>query len=123
MFRDSLGGRGIELIAELGAKADIVPYSCSEAGTMALSRPDLYDRFVCCCGRPKAEFIDDLAAAKDVKVLIQYGRDDESVAPDLIAKGVGPLREAGLDVTEHVYDTTHRIIPEMAVAAAEFGLG
>ena len=90
---------------------------------VALSRPDLFDAFVCCCGRPKAEFVDDLPAARRVRVLVQTGREDEAVSPDLIAKGVGPLRAAGLDVVEKSYAAGHKLTPEMAVDAAAFVRG
>lgn len=86
----------------------------------ALTRPDLYDRFVCCCGRPKAEFVKDLGGARGVRVLVQTGSADESLKPDLVAKGVDPLKEAGLDVVERSYDAPHRLTAEMAVDAAEF---
>ena len=87
---------------------------------VALSRPDLFDRLVCCCGRPKAEFIDDLERARGLPVLIQVGDRDESVTPELIQKGVDPLIEAGLDVEVRRYDAQHRVVPEMAVDAAAF---
>ena len=84
------------------------------ASYAALSRPDLFDRLVCCGGRPKAEFIKDLAAARSLRVLIQTGERDAAVPPDLVAKGVAPLREAGLDVTEKSYDAEHKVTAEMA---------
>jgi len=87
---------------------------------VALSRPDLFDRLVCCCGRPKAEFIEDLEGARGTKVLVQVGDRDESVTPELIQKGVDPLIAAGLDVEVHRYDAQHRVTPEMAVDAAAF---
>jgi len=90
------------------------------ASYVALSRPDLFDRLVCCCGRPKSEFIPDLAAARGVRVLIQTGARDVAVPPDVVAKGVAPLREAGLDVTEKSYDAEHKVTAEMAVDLAEF---
>jgi Fe-S oxidoreductase len=41
---DSLDGHGPAVIAELtGAAAERVPHCCSEAGTLALSRPDITD--------------------------------------------------------------------------------
>ncbi|MHC4954179.1 MAG: alpha/beta fold hydrolase [Planctomycetota bacterium] len=86
------------------------------ASYVSLSRPDLFDRFVCCCGRPKAEFIDDLEGARATRVLVQVGDRDENVKPELIRKGVDPLVEAGLDVTLRGYDATHRIVPQMARA-------
>jgi predicted esterase len=92
------------------------------ASYVALSRPDLFDRLVCCCGRPKAEFVDDLAAARGVEVLVQTGRDDAAVPPDLIAKGVDPLRQAGLAVDVRAYDAGHDLAPEMAADAAAFVL-
>ena len=92
-------------------------YLCSY---VALSRPDLFSHVVCCCGRPKAEFIDDLDAARAVAVLVQTGARDESVPPDLIAKGVEPMRAAGLQVDVRSYDAGHELTPEMAVDAAAF---
>jgi len=86
----------------------------------ALSRPDLFDALVCSCGRPKAEFVDDLAAARGVRVLVQVGDRDAAVKPELIAKGTDPLRAAGLDVSVQHFDADHRITAEMALAAAEF---
>ncbi len=87
---------------------------------VALSRPDLFDRLVCCCGRPKAEFIEELEGARGTKVLVQVGDRDESVTPELIQKGVDPLIAAGLDVDVRRYDAQHRVTPEMAVDAAVF---
>ncbi len=41
---DSLDGRGTEVLSKLaGIAADNVPHCCSEAGTLALSRPDITD--------------------------------------------------------------------------------
>jgi len=90
------------------------------ASYVALSRPDLFDRLVCCGGRPKAEFVDDLAAARRVRVLVQTGARDAAVPPDVVAKGVTALREAGIDVTEKSYDAQHKVTAEMATDLAEF---
>jgi len=90
---------------------------------VALSRPDLFGAFVCCCGRPKTEFIDDLAAACSVRVLVQTGRDDEGLSPEVVARGVGPLRAAGVAIEERSYPGGHRLTPEMAAAIADFALG
>ena len=38
---DSLDGRGAALLAAAGAAVGAVPHCCSEAGTLALSRPDI----------------------------------------------------------------------------------
>ncbi len=38
---DSLDGRGAALLAAAGATIVVVPHCCSEAGTLALSRPDI----------------------------------------------------------------------------------
>ncbi len=38
---DSLDGRGAALLAAAGATIGVVPHCCSEAGTLALSRPDI----------------------------------------------------------------------------------
>jgi Fe-S oxidoreductase len=38
---DSLDGRGAALLAAAGARVAPVPHCCSEAGTLALSRPDI----------------------------------------------------------------------------------
>ena len=90
------------------------------AGYTAMSRPDLFDACVCCCGRPKSEFIGDLSAASGVRFLVQTGARDENVTAELIAKGIAPMRAAGLDVDERSYDAEHRLTPEMAIDAAEF---
>ena len=45
---------------------------------------------------------------------------DDAVRPELIEKGVAPLREAGLRVMERSYDAVHKLTPEMALDAAEF---
>jgi len=90
------------------------------ASYVALSSPGLVERLVCCSGRPKAEFVADLGAVRGLKVLVQTGTRDQAVPADLIAKGVAPLREAGLDVTEMSYDAAHEVTREMAVDAAEF---
>jgi predicted esterase len=90
------------------------------ASYVALARPDLYGALVCCCGRPKAEFVTDLAASRGVRVLVQTGAEDASVPPELVAKGVAPLRAAGLAVEERSYAAGHKVVPEMAVDAARF---
>jgi len=90
------------------------------AGYVALSRPDLFSAVVCCCGRPKSEFAPDLAKARALRVMAQRGADDASVPAPLFEKGLAPLRAAGLEVVERVYDAGHRLTPEMATDAAEF---
>jgi Fe-S oxidoreductase len=40
---DSLAGRGVETLQRAGYAAEAVPHCCSEAGTLALSRPDITD--------------------------------------------------------------------------------
>jgi predicted esterase len=90
------------------------------ASYAALARPDLFPRLVCCGGRPKWEFAKDLSRARGLRVLVQTGRGDRAVPPDLVARGVAPLREAGIDVTEKSYDAEHRVTAEMAVDAAAF---
>jgi predicted esterase len=90
------------------------------ASYLALSRPDLYQGLVCCCGRPKAEFVADLAAAKDLRVLIQVGEHDRAVSPELMEKGTRPLLDAGLTVDVRTYDAAHKLTAEMARDAAEF---
>ena len=40
---DSLRGKGVELLRRAGCEAEAVPHCCSEAGTLALSRPDITD--------------------------------------------------------------------------------
>ena len=87
---------------------------------VALTRPDLFDAFVCCCGRPKAEFVEDLGGARGTRILVQVGEKDASVTPELIAKGIDPLQAAGLDVTVQRFDADHRLTAEMGIAAAEF---
>jgi phospholipase/carboxylesterase len=90
------------------------------ASVAALSRPDLFQSLVCCCGRPKAEFVADLGAARGVRVLVQTAAEDASIPPDLVAKGVAPLLASGIAVEERSYPGGHRLSPEMAVDAARF---
>jgi FAD/FMN-containing dehydrogenase/Fe-S oxidoreductase len=40
---DSLDGKAESLLSGLGARVEAVPHCCSEAGTLALSRPDITD--------------------------------------------------------------------------------
>jgi len=40
---DSLNGQALKVIARAGGKAQSVPHCCGEAGTLALSRPDISD--------------------------------------------------------------------------------
>ena len=40
---DSLRGQGVETLRRAGYQAEAVPHCCSEAGTLALSRPDITD--------------------------------------------------------------------------------
>jgi len=90
------------------------------ASYVALSRPDLFDRLAVCLARPKTEFIEDLEAARGVEVLVLTGARDSSVTPELIGRGVDPLRAAGLAVTVKSYDAEHRLTPRMATDVAEF---
>ncbi|MHC4941310.1 MAG: alpha/beta hydrolase [Planctomycetota bacterium] len=117
----------VDLVAQARARLD--PSSVTLLGFSqgaylgsyaALSRPDLFDALICCCGRPKAEFVEDLSGAGRVRILVQVGDRDQAVTPALIAKGTDPLREAGLDLTVQHYDADHRVTAEMARAAAEF---
>jgi FAD/FMN-containing dehydrogenase/Fe-S oxidoreductase len=48
---DSLDGRATQLLARGGAVVDSVPHCCSEAGTLALSRPDIAHKML---GRKQA---------------------------------------------------------------------
>lgn len=93
------------------------------ASYIALARPDLFSLLVCCCGRPKAEFADDLPKARHLRILVQTGAKDAAVPPELVAKGVKPLVEAGLSVAESVHDSDHRLTPAMAEEAADFVAG
>jgi predicted esterase len=90
------------------------------ASYVALTRPDVFARMVCVCGRPKAEFVGDLARARAVRVLVQTALRDPTLKPDLVARGVIPLKEAGLAVEERTYDTDHRLTTQMALDAASF---
>ncbi|MHC4931510.1 MAG: alpha/beta hydrolase [Planctomycetota bacterium] len=90
------------------------------ASYAALSRPDLFKALVCCCGRPKVEFVETLEAARDLRVLVQRGLRDPAFPAELIAKGVDPLKAAGLRVEERTYDSEHVLVPEMAADAARF---
>jgi Fe-S oxidoreductase len=38
---DSLEGRAVQVIARAGGTPAVVPYCCGEAGTLAMSRPDI----------------------------------------------------------------------------------
>ena len=57
---DSLRGKGVELLQRAGCAAEAVPHCCSEAGTLALSRPDITDSML---GR-KAEAIGAAMASR-----------------------------------------------------------
>ena len=43
LIHDSLAGGGLKLLGSCGWSAIAVPHCCSEAGTLALSRPDIAD--------------------------------------------------------------------------------
>jgi len=90
---------------------------------VALSHPDVFAGLVCACGRPKAEFVDDLAAARESRVLVQTGERDQAVKPELIEKGVAPIRDAGISIAVDSYDAAHKVTPEMARDAAAFVAG
>lgn len=90
------------------------------ASYVGLSRPDLFSAVVCCCGRPKSEFVEDLRKAGSLKFLVQTGSRDAAVPPALVEKGVRPLLLAGLAVTESIHDADHRLTPAMAEEAADF---
>lgn len=90
------------------------------ASYTALTRPALFDRLVICCGRPKSEFVDDLPAARRLKILLQTGSEDAGMPREVLERGLEPLRRAGVAVEERSYPTGHRMVPEMAREAAEF---
>ena len=52
--------------------------------------------------------------------MLSVAAQDESVKPELIAKGVDPMIKAGLDVSVRHYDAVHKLTPEMAADAAQF---
>jgi predicted esterase len=90
------------------------------ASYAALSRPREFASLVCSCGRPKVEFVEDLTAARHQNVLVQRTLSDPSFSAELIARGVEPLRAAGLKVEERSYEGEHALTPAMAEDAAEF---
>jgi len=65
---DSLEGRAGEVLARLGGfgKVETVPHCCSEAGTLALSRPDITDAML---HRKRAALEEHLAGKRSVTVL------------------------------------------------------
>ncbi|HVP66726.1 MAG TPA: DUF3683 domain-containing protein [Anaeromyxobacteraceae bacterium] len=63
---DSLRGQGLDTLRRAGYEAEAVPHCCSEAGTLALSRPDITDSMLtrkaealreAVAGRPPGEVI------------------------------------------------------------------
>ena len=64
---DSLDGRGAALLAAAGATVGVVPHCCSEAGTLALSRPDITDAML---HRKRAALAEALAGRTPGTVLL-----------------------------------------------------
>jgi FAD/FMN-containing dehydrogenase/Fe-S oxidoreductase len=64
---DSLEGRGAALLAAAGASVAVVPHCCSEAGTLALSRPDITDAML---DRKRAALAEALARRPPGAVLL-----------------------------------------------------
>jgi len=63
---DSLDGHGTSLLARLGLPAQAVPHCCSEAGTLALSRPDITDAML----HRKAEALEEALASRPGAVVL-----------------------------------------------------
>jgi FAD/FMN-containing dehydrogenase/Fe-S oxidoreductase len=63
---DSLEGQGTAVLAKLGFRAEAVPHCCSEAGTLALSRPDITDAML----HRKRAALTDAAAARPGAVVL-----------------------------------------------------
>ncbi len=63
---DSLRGKGVETLRRAGYEAEAVPHCCSEAGTLALSRPDITDSML----QRKAEAIRAAVADQPPGVVI-----------------------------------------------------
>jgi FAD/FMN-containing dehydrogenase/Fe-S oxidoreductase len=64
---DSLDGGGPAVLARLGFAAEAVPHCCSEAGTLALSRPDITDAML---HRKRAALGEAVAARGDAAVVL-----------------------------------------------------
>jgi FAD/FMN-containing dehydrogenase/Fe-S oxidoreductase len=63
---DSLGGQGVNLIGGTGRPVTAVPHCCSEAGTLALSRPDIAEAMRT---RKRDALLAHSSAAKGARVL------------------------------------------------------
>jgi Fe-S oxidoreductase len=64
---DSLDAKGPEVLAQAGLALERVPHCCSEAGTLALSRPDITDAML---HRKRAALQDALGEERSERVLL-----------------------------------------------------
>jgi Fe-S oxidoreductase len=100
---DSLDGKGPEVLARAGIAAERVPHCCSEAGTLALSRPDITDAML---HRKRAALQEAVAERPGGRVLLTncpsclqgLGRNGDLVtvrhaAVELAARASGPAWE------------------------------
>ncbi len=84
---DSLDGKAIKVLGELGGFGSIqaVPHCCSEAGTLALSRPDITDAML---HRKREAFEEVIGAGKKATVLTN--------CPACV-QGLGRSRDVGVE--------------------------
>jgi len=83
---DSLDGRGAALLAAAGATVGVVPHCCSEAGTLALSRPDITGAML---HRKRAALVEERAGRPGQSVLLTN-------CPSCLT-GLGRNRDLGIE--------------------------
>jgi Fe-S oxidoreductase len=84
---DSLEGKAIKVLGQLGGFGSVqaVPHCCSEAGTLALSRPDITDAML---HRKREAFVEAIGAAPKATVLTN--------CPACV-QGLGRSRDVGVE--------------------------
>ncbi len=84
---DSLEGKALNVLEQLGGFGSVqaVPHCCSEAGTLALSRPDITDAML---HRKREAFVEAIGEAKKATVLTN--------CPACV-QGLGRSRDVGVE--------------------------
>ncbi len=84
---DSLEGKAIKILGQIGGFGSVqaVPHCCSEAGTLALSRPDITDSML---HRKREAFVEAIGEAKKATVLTN--------CPACV-QGLGRSRDVGVE--------------------------
>ena len=93
------------------------------ASVMALRDPGRFRGLVAMATRIKVEAIDDLAAARDLPVLVVHGERDGAIAAARQLEMVEELRRHGIAVDVQLHPGGHGLKPELSGAVDRFVRG